>query len=153
MKFPAFPEIEGYPCTDPDLYWGYACAGHVPLNEFRERCREVHGLPDNGAPLGCKDSWPPFVADRSLPCHAFVSWHGKGGWQFCFPDDQRAKPITYWPADSCSYCEWLMGIIRDVCHGERHNDALVLRAVHAHQLFAYGSYRAATDVPLAAENT
>ena len=27
MKFPDFPNIEGYPCTDPDMYWGYACTG------------------------------------------------------------------------------------------------------------------------------
>jgi hypothetical protein len=135
MKFPKFPAVEGYPCSDPDLFWGYACAGHVPLHEFRERCCALHAR-DEGLQM------PRFTTKDSTPGHAFVSWSGNAWW-FCFPDDKRAKPITYWPADSCSYCEWLMQMLKDICHSEGRKDQEAIRLVHTLQLFAYESYRPA----------
>jgi hypothetical protein len=142
MKFPKFPAVEGYPCSDPDLFWGYACAGHVPLNEFRERCCELFGVPNEKVPFPNKSRWPRFAAHDSLPCHAFVSPGGRT-WHFCFPDSRRAKPISFWPGDSCSYCDWLMQMLKDICYGEGRKDREAIRLVHTLQLFAYESYRPA----------
>lgn len=138
MKFPDFPNIEGYPCTDPDMYWGYACNGHVDLREFLDRCCDEYAY---GGRL------PSFVHHNSSPGHAFVRWHGFGGWNFCFPDDRGAKPITFWNADGCSYDQWLMQMLKDICHREHRDgdDAEALRIVHLLQLYRYSGYGPAID--------
>jgi len=131
MKFPAFPTIEGYPCTDPDLYWGYACLEHVDLREFRERAIEQHAS---------GDELPGFIYNTKYPDHVFVSWQGFGGWSFCFPDDPRAKPITFWAADTCTYTEWLEQMLKDICNGRGGCDEKALRIIHTLQMFRNGGY-------------
>lgn len=144
VTFPEFPEIEGYPGTDPDYYWGYACNGHVGLREFCDRCCELHA---HGRKL------PSFIHDeKSFPGHAFISWQGFGGWSYCFPDERGAKPITFWNADGCSYDEWLMQMLKDICHREHENgdDDRALRIIHLLQLYRYSGYGPSIDAILAA---
>jgi hypothetical protein len=140
MKFPKFPVIEGYPCTDPDMYWGYACDEHVSLGDFRRECcrQYAHG----------ERKFPFHVPDDRYPCHAFVRWEGFGGWTFCFPDQASAKAITIWPADGCTYTEWLFQMLKDICDRPSFSDAddeKALRIVHTLQQFRNDGYIPALD--------
>ncbi len=140
--FTDFPEIDGYPCKDPDCYWGYACGLHVPLRDFMDKCIEQHGHehPYKSGIAMYYQKWPTFCGHESQPGHAFVKFRGFGGWDFCWPDDKGARPITYWPADSCSYSQWLEQIIKDIYRSEPHQDNLLLRAVHTRQMFGDGGW-------------
>lgn len=137
MKFPDFPAIEGYPCTDPDLYWGYACKGHVDLRSFQDACCEQYA---HGRRL------PNFVQENTFPGHAFVCWTGFGGWTFCMPDDKGAKPITFWAADTCTYTQWLRQRLEDLCSWSRTPDEpQVLVLVRMLRMFRYDGYIPAID--------
>lgn len=142
MKFPDFPTIEGYPCTDPDLFWGYACKGHVDLRQFRDECCKQHGEP------------PTFIYKNGepYPGHAFVVWTGFGGWTFCMPDEESAKPITLWAADTCTYTQWLRQRLSDLCEWSRTPDEpLVLELVRTLRMFRYDGYAPALDAMYSAD--
>lgn len=88
-----------YPATDPDIFWGYACAGHISADEFMKRLRKCKTEINNGIPRGAhKDSGPE---------HAWVHWCGFGGWRFCLEGARGARPITFWNSyENTTYKQW-----------------------------------------------
>lgn len=151
-SYPMFPEIRGYPCMDPDNYWGYACQGHVDLRAFREQCIKDYGQehPYKKGQARHFPEWPILCGSDSGPHHAFVRWTGFGGWTFCFPDSKGAKAITYWNADSCSYLDWVRQLLKDHCNQEHHDDAWALKLIHLLQNFFYSEWRPAHEARMAA---